>query len=93
MDLPTPETVESVGSEEARQQLPTLIDRARGGVSTVVTRHGRPCAAIVPVSVLAQATAVAPRGPSLTSLRGSGAGLWGEHAGGTIADARDEWGE
>jgi prevent-host-death family protein len=85
--------VETLGSEEARQQLPSLLDRARGGVATLVTRHGRPCAAIVPVSVLAQATAVAPRGPSLTSLRGSGAGLWGENAVRTIADARDEWGE
>jgi prevent-host-death family protein len=93
MDLPTLESVESVGSEEARQQLPTLIDRARGGVSTVVTRHGRPCAAIVPVSVLARATAAPPRGPSLASLRASGAGLWGESPGRTIADARDEWGE
>lgn len=85
--------VETLGSEEARQQLPSLLDRARGGVATLVTRRGRPCAAIVPVSVLAQAMAVAPRGPSLTSLRGSGAGLWGEDAGRTIADARDEWGE
>jgi prevent-host-death family protein len=86
-------TVETLGSEEARQQLPSLLDRARGGVATLVTRHGRPCAAIVPVSVLEQATATAPRGPSLKSLRGSGAGLWGENAGQTIADARGEWGE
>ena len=77
MDLPTLETVETLGSEEARQQLPSLLDRARGGVATLVTRHGRPCAAIVPVSVLERATAAPPRGPSLTSLRASGAGLWG----------------
>lgn len=85
--------VETLGSEEARQQLPSLLERARGGVATVVTRHGRPCAAIVPVSVLDQAAAALPRGPSLRSLRGSGAGLWGEDAGRSIADARDEWGE
>ena len=90
MDTPTNETL---GAEEARQHLPALLDRARNGVATVVTRHGRPCAAIVPLSVWARAQAGVPsRGGSLTALRGSGASLWGEHAGRTIADARDEWG-
>lgn len=86
-------TVEALGAEEARQQLPSLLDRARNGVSTLVTRHGRPCAAIVPVSVLERSTAAPARGPSLAALRGSGRGLWSADIGQAIAEARDEWGE
>jgi prevent-host-death family protein len=38
------------GAEEARNQLPDLLAAAEKGRSTVITRHGRPVAAIVPMS-------------------------------------------
>jgi prevent-host-death family protein len=81
--------LETVGSEEARQQLPALLERARNGKATVVTRHGKPCAAIVPVAHMEQAVPI--RGPTLAALRGSGSGLWGNDVARAIADARDEW--
>ncbi len=36
-------------AEEARSQLPDLLDAAEKGRSTVITRHGRPVAALVPL--------------------------------------------
>ncbi len=37
------------GAEEARNQLPHLLEAAEDGQSTVITRHGRPIAALVPI--------------------------------------------
>jgi prevent-host-death family protein len=37
------------GAEEARNQLPDLLDAAKQGRSTIITRHGRPVAALVPI--------------------------------------------
>jgi len=37
------------GAEEARNQLPDLLDGAEKGRSTIITRHGRPVAALVPI--------------------------------------------
>ena len=37
------------GAEEARNQLPDLLDAAEKGRSTIITRHGRPVAALVPI--------------------------------------------
>lgn len=73
------------GVEEARQALPSLLDLANQGTSTIITRHGRAIAALVPVDRV-------PRRPgvSVASLCGSGVGLWsGDDA---IARQRDEWG-
>jgi antitoxin (DNA-binding transcriptional repressor) of toxin-antitoxin stability system len=70
----------------ARQQLPALLERARLGETTIIMKRGKPCAAIVPAEV-----AYGPRGAlSLTKLRGTGKGLWGNvrrH----VAGLRDEW--
>ena len=60
------------GVEETRQRLPSLLDDAHAGNPVVITKHGKPYAAIVPLDALAEA---APR-PSIVGLRGSGAGLW-----------------
>jgi prevent-host-death family protein len=43
------------GFEQARAQLPTLIAQAHAGQSSIITKHGKPYAAIVPLADLAQA--------------------------------------
>jgi prevent-host-death family protein len=37
------------GAEEARNQLPDLLAAAEKGDSTIITRRGRPAAALVPI--------------------------------------------
>ena len=75
------------GAEEARNHLPDLLAAAEGGRSTIITRHGRPVAAIVPMSDFTAGNRQQP----LLSLKGSGAGLWGEDSVRTLRDLRDEW--
>ena len=75
------------GAEEARANLPELLERAHRGVATVITKRGQPYAALVPL-----ADGRAPRKASaLMSLRGTGRGLWGADAAELIAELRDEW--
>jgi prevent-host-death family protein len=76
------------GAEEARNQLPDLLDAAERGESTVITRRGRPVAALVPIE---KYQATAPRQLSLLPLRGTGRGLWGKDSRRTIRKMRDEW--
>ena len=76
----------AVGVEQARQRLPELLARAHRGEATVITRHGRPYAVLVP---LEDARLVRPRA-SLTDLRGSGKGLWGGIAR-HVRTLRREW--
>jgi prevent-host-death family protein len=75
------------GSEEARNEFPSLIDEAENGHSTIITRRGRPVAAIVPVD----AYRVTHRQRSLLRLEGSGRGQWGKSGVGTLRKLRDEW--
>lgn len=76
----------SKGVEEARQQLPTILAAAAAGRSTIITRHGREVAAVVP------AASIKPLKPRpLMALAGSGRGLWGKRSAQTIARLRDEW--
>lgn len=75
------------GVEDARSQLPALLAEAERGRSTIVTRHGRPIAAIVPV----ERTAGGLRQKSLLDLAGSGKGLWGKDSAKTLRKLRDEW--
>lgn len=77
----------SKGVEDARSQLPSLLAEAQRGRSTIITRHGRPIAAIVPVD----RTIDRPRQMSLLSLAGSGKGLWGKDSTKTLRKLRDEW--
>ncbi|MCY4450618.1 MAG: type II toxin-antitoxin system Phd/YefM family antitoxin [Immundisolibacterales bacterium] len=77
--------MESIGAEEARKRLPEILARShRNGTVTIVTRHGVPYAAIVPVSQVAR------EAPELTGLRGSGRGCYGEVAA-YVERLRDEW--
>lgn len=75
------------GVEEARRNLPALLERASRGEPSLVTKHGRDYAAIVPPQYLiSDAT-----GPSILALRGSGKGLWGRSVSRTVKRLRDEW--
>jgi prevent-host-death family protein len=74
------------GVEEARKQLPKLIEAAAAGHATVITRHGRAVAALVPLDDYAP-----PPQQSLLSIAATGRGLWGRSSGRTIAGLRDEW--
>jgi prevent-host-death family protein len=76
------------GAEEARNQLPSLLEEAERGRSTIITRHGRPVAALVPID--AYATAV--RQQPLIPVAGSGRGLWGRNSAQTLRRMREEWG-
>ncbi len=75
------------GAEEARNQLPHLLDEAEKGRSTVITKHGRPVAALVPI----EAYDAAVRQEPLTPLTGSGRGLWDKSSARTIRKLRGEW--
>jgi prevent-host-death family protein len=75
------------GAEEARNQLPDLLDAAEKGRATVITRHGRPVAALVPI----QAYSAATRQQPLIPVRGTGRGLWGKDSARTVRKLRDEW--
>jgi prevent-host-death family protein len=75
------------GAEEARNQLPDLLEAAEKGRSTIITRHGRPVAALVPI----EAYGAAVRQPPLTPVAGSGRGLWGKNSTRALRKLRDEW--
>jgi prevent-host-death family protein len=77
----------SCGAEEARANLPELLERAHRGVATVITKRGQPYAILTPVAGAKRGR----RGPSLSELRGSGRGLWGENAAETLSTMREEW--
>lgn len=79
--------VRRTGAEEARINLPRLLEAAEKGRSTVITKHGRDVAAIVPAKAL-KATV---RQESILPLVGSGKGLWGKNSTQTIRKLRDEW--
>jgi prevent-host-death family protein len=76
------------GAEEARNRLPELLAAAEKGQSTIITRHGRPVAALVPID--ASNLDVEQQQP-LTPLQGSGRGLWGEDSTRTVRELREEW--
>ena len=75
------------GSEEARNQLPDLLEAAEKGRSTIITRHGRPVAALVPMAAYGAAVRQQP----LLPLAGSGRRLWGRDSARTLRKLRDEW--
>jgi prevent-host-death family protein len=79
-------TVRTCGAEEARSTLPELLQQAHQGSPTLITKHGKPYAALVPATQL-----VTNAGLSLLSLKGSGKGQWGPSSGEHVATQRDEW--
>ena len=77
--------VQTAGVEEARTKLPEILRAANTeGAVTIVTKRGKPYAAVVPIwQALREA-------PSFSDLRGSANGCFGDAA--TFVNAlRDEW--
>lgn len=79
----------SYGLEQARIQLPSIVANAHAGMRIVITRHGKPYAAVVPVQDLQKSHTGSDAGLGLLALRGTGRGLWGTEA---LAELRNEWG-
>ena len=79
------------GLEQARAQLPLIASEAVAGYSTVITRHGKPVAVVVPVAQWRDQQARSLRQAGALALRGSGRGLWPEGASASVAQLRDEW--
>jgi prevent-host-death family protein len=79
-------TVMCKGAEEARNQLADLLDHAEKGRSTIITRYGRPIAALTPIG-----TDVAAVQQPLLPVAGSGRGLWGKDSTRAVGKLRDEW--
>ncbi len=77
------------GLEQARAQLPHIASEALAGYSSVITRHGKPVAVVVPVDQWQAAQA--QHRPNLLALRGSGRDLWPQGAAQAVAELRDEW--
>jgi prevent-host-death family protein len=75
------------GAEDARNQLPELLAAAEKGQSTVITKHGRPIAALIPIEEFSSIGAQL----SLIALKGTGSGLWGTDSVETIRRLREEW--
>ncbi|WP_222707854.1 type II toxin-antitoxin system Phd/YefM family antitoxin [Zeimonas arvi] len=78
------------GIEAARRRLPELVAAAHRGETTVITKHGRPYAALVP---LEQAEDARRNPAALLALKGCARGLWGEEPAHTVDALRREWGE
>ncbi len=79
----------SFGIEQARATLPALVAEASAGKTSVITRHGKPVAAIVPLASLANAGR--PAAAELLQLRGTGQRLWGADVAGSIDALRSQW--
>lgn len=75
------------GAEEARNQLPDLLAAAERGRQTIITRHGRPVAILVPIG----ASDPHQLQRSLLPLAGTGRGLFGNDSPKTLRKLRDEW--
>ena len=78
---------QTMGAEEARKLFPRVVERASQGKTTLITKHGRPCAAVVPV---AEAHARRRAGETFLDLRGSAKGIYGDAAKYIVA-LRKEW--
>lgn len=76
------------GLEQARIRFPEIVANANAGQYCIITKHGKPYAAVVPLTDLPK---VPNSGPSFLSLKGSGRGLWGPNVGQVIDGLRDEW--
>lgn len=83
--------VPQYGLEQARAQLPLIASEALAGRSTVITRHGKSVAVVVPVEQWHDQQARALRQGGVLALRGSGRDLWPQGAAPAVAQLREEW--
>lgn len=67
--------------------MPALLDGVEKGKSTIITRHGRPVAVLVPITARGAGIGQQP----LTPWPGSGRDLWGKDSTRTIRRLREEW--
>ena len=74
------------GAEDARAQLPRLLADAEQGRTTIITRHGRSVAALVPARGVSGS-----RQSPLIPLLGSGKGMWGRDIADAVRRLREEW--
>jgi len=74
-------------AEEARAHFSKLLNDAENGRATIITRHGRDVAVVVPIAAYARTARQQP----LLDLQGTGRGLWGEDSAKTIRALKDEW--
>jgi prevent-host-death family protein len=84
-------TNDSYGLEQTRIQLPAIVANAHAGVRCIITKHGKPCAAIVPLEDIQKSRVRRGSSAGILALRGTGRGLWGSDVGKTISKLRDEW--
>ena len=75
------------GVQEARQELPALVEAAHRGSGTIITKHGKPYAALVPLREAMNMN----RGITAAQLRGTGKKLWKRDAAVEVSRLRDEW--
>ena len=85
--------IENYGLEQARIQLPNIIANAHAGIRSIITKHGKPYAAIVPLEDVPKLSSDAELASGIVPLRGTGRGLWGANVGQSISELRDEWGD
>jgi len=74
---------------EARRAFPYVLDQAILGHPTLITRHGKVVAAVVPADESTQDNFT--NTPTLLDLRGSGQTWWGKDVAKTIRKLREEW--
>lgn len=79
------------GLEQARAQLPHIAAEAHAGHASVITRHGKPVAAVVPMQTLLSQQSSRVRKSGILTLRGTGRKLWPASTGKTVSALRDEW--
>lgn len=81
------------GLEQARIQLPIIVANAHAGIRSIITKHGKPFAAIVPAQEVQKSPTDADLASGILALRGTGRGLWGADVGKAVSELRDEWGD
>jgi prevent-host-death family protein len=79
------------GLEQARAQLPLIASEAVAGYTSVITRHGKPVAVVIPVDQWRDQQARSLRQSGVLALRGTGRGLWPDGAAASVAQLRDVW--
>lgn len=78
MHRPVQSVDDTLGVEAARRRLPELLSRAQAGHSTLISRHGKPVAALVPLGGRIPSDPLLHQRPlqALLNLQGSGKTCW-----------------
>ncbi|MDQ7246867.1 type II toxin-antitoxin system Phd/YefM family antitoxin [Dongia sedimenti] len=75
------------GAEDAKNRFQELLTAAENGEATIITKHGKPVAALMPIGNYATDS----RQQALSPLAGSGRGLWGKTRTRTLRKLLNEW--